>query len=303
MDGQSALQCLRLCCCTCDDVARAAFTVKDNSLTRSQLDARNNIARPQTFEEVVADLFNDPDNVYYTKSLPDLHADFNDEIELKFEPKYGEIMAEDVKNQLGNTRAILIKIIPNWEQSGKGFGAERSVKDVNHGRITEEIIHEHGDRRANFLSGFKSHVLYYWDICDNQGILQNVLSVLDENVSADSDKPAATTAVVQSKRKKKGKSEDDIKEQSKERLERKKLRKVMSTAMHSLAHTSLATELRETEREWRMLKLEKLRAKTQEEESIYSDSITSLKERVDYLRKRIKEDNEEEEDENDDDEE
>jgi len=166
---------LRLRCCTFDDITRAAFSVKDNSLTRAQLDARNTDDCPKGYKDTVAELFNDSNNVHCAGALPNLHGDFSEEIELPFNPKWGTLTSDGVKDRLGNTGAVLIKIIPNWEQSRKDFGA-RKRNDGECGHIADEIIHEHGDRRANFLQGFKSHVLYFRHLCDNQGMLQKVLS-------------------------------------------------------------------------------------------------------------------------------
>ena len=183
-------------------------------------------------------MFDDTDNVCYTDVLPDTHSDFAEEIELKFNPKCGRMTADNVKDNLGNTRATLIKIVPKWEQSGKGLGA-RTESDEDHGRINAEIVHEHGNRRASFLQGFKSHVLHFWNLCDNQGMLQKVLSVSDEEISANR---------VQNQRDMKKKKAEE-----KEKSERQKLRHVVGSAVQSLAVTSLATELRESEKELQLL--------------------------------------------------
>ena len=55
----------------------------------------------------------------------------------------GPITADQVKDRLGQTHAALVNIVPKWEQSGTGFGAEKRPFDVDgsgFGRMTEEII-------------------------------------------------------------------------------------------------------------------------------------------------------------------
>ena len=80
-------------------------------MSREELDARNNEERPETFEEVVAKLYNDPENIYYTELLPDLHFVYAEVIELDFnDMPGGKISAEDVKKKIAECRAKLIQV-------------------------------------------------------------------------------------------------------------------------------------------------------------------------------------------------
>jgi len=82
----------------CDDRARDALISKDDGWERKELDARNHENRPKTWYEVIADLYNDPDNVYYTDVLPELRPRFAESIELRFEDMPGgEITAEQAR--------------------------------------------------------------------------------------------------------------------------------------------------------------------------------------------------------------
>ena len=116
---------LRLYLCACDDRARAALLTKDALMDRQQLDARNNEARPLTFEEEVAKLFNDKDFLPCTESLPDLSTTFSNPIPLPFESMPGPITPDQVKSKLADARVRLMRIINRWETSGNGFGQIR----------------------------------------------------------------------------------------------------------------------------------------------------------------------------------
>ena len=120
---------LRLYEAAADDNTKEAFLHKDDTLDRPALDARNHEERPKTYHEIMADNFNDPICVYNSLCLPDLHSVFSSSIELKFENMSGPITADQVKDRLGQSRAALVAIVPKWEQSGTGFGANARPHD------------------------------------------------------------------------------------------------------------------------------------------------------------------------------
>jgi hypothetical protein len=111
----------------------------------------------------------------------------------------GVITAEQVRECLGASRASVEKIVANCELSGKGHSAvalEDKTNDAvkldedgkprahptNHGKLTEVVSHEVGDRRASFLREQPIHVLYSWDLCDKQDLIEEMLSVLSTKV-------------------------------------------------------------------------------------------------------------------------
>jgi hypothetical protein len=76
-----------------------------------ELDARNSDNRPETYEAVVARLYNDPDLDFYTESLPGLHDSFARPICLDYTlMPGGDISAEDVKKKVGDARAKLMQV-------------------------------------------------------------------------------------------------------------------------------------------------------------------------------------------------
>jgi hypothetical protein len=96
---------------TVNDQARRAILAKDNCLVRDELDARNLDMCPETFEAVVARLYNDPDIEFSTETMPELHAAFAMPINLDFFlMPGGKITAEDVKEKYGDARAKLIQV-------------------------------------------------------------------------------------------------------------------------------------------------------------------------------------------------
>jgi hypothetical protein len=102
---------LRLIMCMCHDRARAAMRYKDDTMDRSALDARRSDERPKTWEEVIADLFNDDELVFTTEAFPELHLSFAFSFDLYFnDMPGGEITADDVKARIATMRAELIQV-------------------------------------------------------------------------------------------------------------------------------------------------------------------------------------------------
>ena len=101
---------LRMYLCSIMDDVKSALAYGANSMARQELDARNSSNRPDTYEEVVARLYNDDEYVPSTESLPELHAEFADPIELPFnEMPGGSIDAEDVKKKVTEARAKVMQ--------------------------------------------------------------------------------------------------------------------------------------------------------------------------------------------------
>ena len=219
--------CLRLYECACHDDARQALLVKDLCMDRQQLDARNSEHRPKTFDEVVADLFNDPEFVPSSDALPELHSSFTESIDLPFSAMPGQtpITPEQVKSKLADARCKLMKIINRWERSGNGFGQlrddEEEEEEAQEGEEKDQNVEEEddedddearpidleadvprnfghlvvenymaGDNRQSFVfyhEGESEHHLYLWHKLDSQGILSKVINKLHRSVAIDCD--------------------------------------------------------------------------------------------------------------------
>ncbi|KAL3937752.1 MAG: hypothetical protein SGARI_001998 [Bacillariaceae sp.] len=103
---------LRLYCCVCHSRAREALIRRTLVLDKDELDAGvENDAAPDSFEQVVADLYNDRSMVFETEILPRLHMEFAESFTLRFEDMPGgEITPGEVKIRYGDARAKLVKL-------------------------------------------------------------------------------------------------------------------------------------------------------------------------------------------------
>jgi hypothetical protein len=101
---------MRLYHAATSDEARELLAKNDQVMTREELDARNSDARPPTYFEKVAELYNS-DTLYISSALPELHSTFADSIILAFdEMPGGAITADDAKTRLGEARAKMISV-------------------------------------------------------------------------------------------------------------------------------------------------------------------------------------------------
>lgn len=97
---------LRLCHCVVDDEFIKALRTRDDVMERDELDARDSISGPDTFDEIVSRRHNDPDFVPVTLALPDLHEDFAVPISLPLnEMPGGTITVSEVKKRSTESRA------------------------------------------------------------------------------------------------------------------------------------------------------------------------------------------------------
>jgi hypothetical protein len=67
---------LRLYHSAIDDRSRPFMVAKDDCMDRLELDGRNSEERPPTWYEKIAELYNDPANVYVMSAIPDLDEYF-----------------------------------------------------------------------------------------------------------------------------------------------------------------------------------------------------------------------------------
>ncbi|KAL3932417.1 MAG: hypothetical protein SGARI_003968, partial [Bacillariaceae sp.] len=98
---------LRLYSCICHSRARQALVRSSAVYNRDELDAgEDHEDSPAKFRAIVAELYNDPSIVFHTEVLPNLHHEFAEPIELRFEDMPGgAITPEEVKTRYGDARA------------------------------------------------------------------------------------------------------------------------------------------------------------------------------------------------------
>jgi hypothetical protein len=208
-------------------------------MDRSMLDARNSSARPETFFEAVARIFNDECVFFTTEILPDLHYSFAHPILLDLDDMPGTVTPEEVKKRFADARAKLIKIISKWELSGNGFG-QRSVGEDDFGHMGEDNL-EAGENRGSFLDSMtKEHILYFWYLADKNELMKNVLNVIADTSSADSENYQTTSesSVTVVSNNKKRKSEARLASE---------FRVVMGDALVTMSVASMMEQLRSAE--------------------------------------------------------
>jgi hypothetical protein len=267
-----------------DDV-RPALLRMNNTLARPELDARNSAARPETFFEAVARIYNDEDIVFETDVLPDLHYTFAYSIHLYLEDMPGELTAEECKKRFADARAKLIKIISKWELSGNGFG-QRAINEDEFGHMGEDNL-EAGDNRGNFLDSMtKEHILYFWHLADKNELLKNVLNVIADTSAADTDNYQATSEISSI-------AVSAARRRTSEARAAADFRVCMGQAMATMSHTALMQELRQAELQ--AMKYQELCITTDNPRliALYTkfcdreeDRITELQSAVDRLKRR-----------------
>jgi hypothetical protein len=226
---------LRLYHCIFAEETRDAMMRLNQVMTRPELDARNSNLCPDTFFEAVSKLFNS-DKLFITNAVPDLFHTFAEPIVLDIDDMPGEMNPEECKKRFADSRAKLIKIISKWELSGNGFG-QRCLADDDFGHMGEEEP-EAGDNRSNFLDSMtKEHILYFWHLADSNELLKNVLNVIADTSSAESEnyqttsEHSSTSAISSSRRK------------TNESKAVNKFCLAMGSAMANMSHAALLTEL------------------------------------------------------------
>jgi hypothetical protein len=173
----------------------------------------------------------------------------------------------------------LIKLISKWELSGNGFG-QRAISDDDFGHLGEEEM-EAGDNRGNFLDSMtKEHILYFWHLADRNELLKNVLSVIAETSSADSENYQTTstlsaTVVTNSRRR------------SAETRAANDFRLIMGSALTTMSVTAMLQELRGAEAQ--AMKYQELVITTDNErlKTLYERYAAREQERIDDLQEAV----------------
>lgn len=170
---------------------------KDRWEGRAGTDGRNSDQRPKQWFEKAAEVYNDETITFDSLLLPDLHSDFAQSYKLD-KTNTPMTNAETIKKKAASARAEILCIIDKWERSGNGSG-QRAEDDHEFGSIrrdgdqlwlvpgttAEEPEFQDGDNRANFLGGKGSHVLYLWELLDQNQMLQTTITCLPIAIGAD----------------------------------------------------------------------------------------------------------------------
>ena len=257
---------LRLWHAVVHDNAKVLFDKTQDCLDRDELDALNSSEKPNDFWSTVCNIFNDPDFLPISMSLPDLHYSFTDQMSLDLDVP--SLTVADLKRRFTDSRAKLIQIIVKWERSGSGFG-QRHQQDDDFGHLVNERL-EDGDDRANYLGNYHDHLLYAWHILDINQMLTRTVAILDSTVSASSAE--SVPEVFNSARKrKKDQNTDDI----------------ISKHLESISKASLLEQLGNTEQKLAEYEVNRLMATTDEVKEVWLHAIGSAKERLLFIRDQL----------------
>jgi hypothetical protein len=173
---------LRLIHCLMEVDVKESFLARHNVMTREELDGRNSPERPMTWTEAIAAKFNDPTFTPSSEVLPELHGDYEDEIDLRRSNCPCDVTADQVKSWVASHKTKLLLLIGRWELSGNGDG-QRIEGSASFGMIdTPNHLIFGGDNRSDFLKNERSPLLYFWYMCDKYEILPQVLSLLPEEM-------------------------------------------------------------------------------------------------------------------------
>jgi hypothetical protein len=106
------MPCLRLCHVLMEDDVRVAYVQRHDTPARDAFDARNCDERPLTFYELAAKQFNSPEFNPTTNTCADLHSNFTEPIELRFDLAPAPVTAMKIKDKLGELRSNLVQVSP-----------------------------------------------------------------------------------------------------------------------------------------------------------------------------------------------
>ena len=204
-----------------DDRVCPLYKEKDKWEGRQGTDGRNSDRKPKTWFEVAAEIYNDQNVKYRTLRMPEVHADFAEEIVLDGS-NTPTTLPETLKKKAATARAEILCVVDKWERSGNGEG-QRNEDEQEYGSIlcngtqlwlapgTNEF--QDGDNRSAFLNGQSTHILYLWELFERNEFLQTAIEALPVSMGADGNSIPDASAP-QRKTKKEQKMEEDQETQS-----------------------------------------------------------------------------------------
>ena len=137
---------IRFIHCLIVDEVEILYLKSQNSMLRSELDARNSDSRIPTFHQKIVSVFNDSSFEPESVSYNDLHEDFSSKITLKL-TKY-RLTIEKSKEMLTTIKPMIVDIITRYEQSG--MGADNRDYTENDWDKFDIALCDNGDDRKSF---------------------------------------------------------------------------------------------------------------------------------------------------------
>lgn len=262
-----------------DEVVEAYKSVNDWN-GRELTDARNSTVRPRSFEELCANKYNDPTFCPKTMEYGELHDDYLLPIDLPHEDA-PMVTAGKIKDKLSHARCELMKMIADWEKSGNGEGQRNEdSEDLGHivegqrwyapGSTEEEPEFVDGDNRKNFLRGRGSHLLYFWQIFDDNAILYHTLAKLPNQFCASSEGVPSTIGGSRAARRQREEEERLARDRDEE------FKTSVATSMHSMARSDNFESLRRYQNDLLECKIKHAQTQCETTKQILEDQITEF---------------------------
>ena len=195
---------LRLIHCLAVDEVKEAYLQRHQVMSRSQLDARNGPTAGPCVNEILARQYNNSSFQPRSISLPDLHMDFVNPIDLSFDNVPCAVTPDQVKRWLADRKTKLVLMITKWEKSGNGGG--NKIEDERFGQTSmfmDDADFQDDDDRSNYLGNNRSSLFYYWHMAAEHDILSQTVNILPSELSAttESISPVAKKSGYSKKRK------------------------------------------------------------------------------------------------------
>jgi hypothetical protein len=186
---------LRLIHCIIEDNVRETFLRRHDLLQRDGLDARNAPGRPPTWNQLIANKFNDPNFQAVTEVFSELHSDFGEEISINRSDCPNNITPEQVDFWVTDRKSKLLTVQRRYHLFGNGEGSrQRDIGSDNASNTGDGDDEDDGDNleylpdnRAAFLQTEGSTILYQWEMFEKYNILDSLLSVLPNDLGVSSN--------------------------------------------------------------------------------------------------------------------
>ena len=196
-------------CIVDDDNIKAAYLRSLKVMNKDELDGkRNSMTMCVDPWEIICQKWMDPDFNPTSVAYPDLHQDFRFPIPLthcKVEKML--ITADKAKDKFYEMKNILITVKSNWEESGNGDGkvvrVDTPVRQISKDfDVPRNIQQVNGNDKRMFLQHYSPTILYFWAICEDHNILNNVCQELNHASSYDSMDNSSFVSSFQKKKRK-----------------------------------------------------------------------------------------------------
>ena len=169
------------------------------------------------------------------------------------------------------TQALVV--ISKWEQSGNGSG-QRTEDDDEYGHVVNNQLwlapgkqeFMDGDNRKNFLRDEKSHILYFWQLIDENDLLAHSLAKLSDEVRVDSDNVPNTMENTKI-------CNNNNKLLSPDKMAEQVFKESVSSSFHELARSNSVKQCMEIRSKLRKFKREMKEALDEDEEKDIKEEI------------------------------